>query len=117
MPYKQIVPDVFMPRLSSESKAYQARTFRNVKSQRNSSASTRLKPIRIVIADDHPVVRQGLSAILAILASLNDFVGWPALAHISVVDGFVDSFNLPQVMDPSEAKDWLPKLQALLKKA
>jgi hypothetical protein len=113
MPYKQIVPDVFMPRLSSESKAYQARTFRNVKSQRNSSASTRLKPIRIVIADDHPVVRQGLSAILAILASLNDFVGWLALAHISVVD----SFNLPQVMDPPEAKDRLPKLQALLKKA
>ena len=99
-----------MPVLSSESKACQARTFRNVKSQRNSSASTRLKPIRIVIADDHPVVRQGLSAILA---SLDDFVGWLALAHISVVD----SFNLPQVMDPSEAKDWLPKLEALLTKA
>ena len=103
-----------MPVLSSESKAYQARTFRNVKSQRNSSASTRLKRICIVIADDHPVVRQGLSAILA---SLDDFVGWLALTHISVVGDFVDSFNLPQVMDPPEAKDWLPKLQALLKKA
>jgi hypothetical protein len=95
--------------VSSESKAYQTRTFRNVKSQRNSSASTRLKPIRIVIADDHPVVRQGLSAILA---PLDDFVGRLALTHISVVD----SFNLPQIMDPPGAKDWLPKLQAVLRK-
>jgi len=52
----------------SKSKSFQARNSRKINCQEtNSSASTPLDQIRIVIADDHPVARQGLSAILGSL--------------------------------------------------